>query len=400
MRVLTINCGSSSLKFDVLDVGASEYVRLARGVVDRFGEQAHVRIETGSEVIEQSSVVRDHTDAFKAAAKMLERTGHQMGIEVIGHRVVHGGGQFVTPVLIDDDVLAVIESVSALAPLHNAPAIAAITAARAYFGVNSRMVATFDTAFYSGLPEVAARYALPQALTAELGIRRYGFHGLAHRYMVSRYRSLHPGLAAPRLISLQLGGGCSATATLDGRPLDTSMGFTPLEGLIMGTRSGDIDPSLPLFLARRLSLSLDQVEAILNSESGLLGLSGVSADMRDLVAAEAAGNPEASLAVEAFCYRARKYVGAYLAVLNGADGLLFGGGVGEHDVEVRRRICSGLEWAGLELDSDANQAGPSEERRISSQEGGFEAWVIPVDEASVIAQDVVACLAGGYETGQ
>ena len=178
------------------------------------------------------------------------------------------------------------------------------------------------------------------------------------------------------------------------------MGFTPLEGLIMGTRSGDIDPSLPLFLARRLSLGLDQVEAILNSESGLLGLSGVSADMRDLVAPQSAGNHDAELAVEAFCYKARKYVGAYLAVLNGADALIFGGGIGEHNAEVRRRICSGLEWAGLTMNDEANQAGSSDERRISTQEGGFEAWVIPVDEASVIAGDVVACLAGGYETGQ
>ena len=168
MRVLTINCGSSSLKFDIIDAGANECARLASGVVDRFGEQANIRIEAGLEVIEQSSAVRDHTDAFKAVAKMLERTGHQVGIEAIGHRVVHGGGQFVTPVLIDDDVVAVIESVSALAPLHNAPAIATIAAARDYFGVKSPMVATFDTAFYSELPEVAARYALPQALTAEL----------------------------------------------------------------------------------------------------------------------------------------------------------------------------------------------------------------------------------------
>jgi acetate kinase len=242
------------------------------------------------------------------------------------------------------------------------------------------------------MPDVSATYALPRAISDELGIRRFGFHGLAHRYMVSRFRSLRPDLRSARVISLQLGSGCSATATLAGRPLDTSMGFTPLEGLIMGTRTGDIDPSLPLFLSRRLGQNLDEVEKMLNSESGLLGLSGVSADMRDVVSAAAGGNVDAGLALDAFCYRVRKYMGAYLATLGGADALVFGGGIGEHVPEVRRRVCSDFEWSGLVLDERANRVESAEPRRISAPESRVEAWVIPVDEASIIAADVVACL--------
>ena len=400
MRVLTLNCGSSSLKFDLLDVATTGSSRIVSGIVDRIGEKAEVRLNAGSQVMQESLAVGDHAEALGAAAGVLENTGYLSGIEAIGHRVVHGGEHFRTPTLVDDDVVSAIESVSALAPLHNRPALAAIKAAAGHFGSTLPMVATFDTAFYVDLPEVAFRYALPQALTAELGIRRFGFHGLAHRYMVSRYRSLHPERSAPRLITLQLGNGCSATATLDGRPLDTSMGFTPLEGLIMGTRCGDIDPSLPLFLARKLGLSLDQVEALLNNESGLLGLSGISADMRDLTAAEGAGSHSATLAIDAFCYRARKYIGAFFAVLNGADGLVFGGGIGEHDPEVRRRVCSGLEWAGLAFDDEANRLGSGDERRISTPGSSIEAWVIPVDEASVIAQDVASCLAARNKATQ
>jgi acetate kinase len=282
--------------------------------------------------------------------------------------------------------------VSELAPLHHRPAIEVIKAAWAYFGEAMPMVATFDTAFYASLPDVAATYALPEEVIDRLNIRRFGFHGLAHRCMVERYGAQRPGIAEPRLITLQLGNGCSATASIDGRPVDTSMGFTPLEGLIMGTRSGDLDPSIPLFLVERDGLSAGEVEALLNKRSGLLGISGKSNDMRDLLAAARAGHRGSDLAVRAFCYRARKYVGAYLAVLGGANAIIFGGGIGEHIPEIREMICAGLEWAGLELDAQKNRAEMSSDEQITTDGAGVEVWVVHVDEAVIITQDVTDCL--------
>jgi acetate kinase len=254
------------------------------------------------------------------------------------------------------------------------------------------MVATFDTAFYADLPEEARLYALPRELSERLGIRRYGFHGLAHRYMVTRFRALRPEVGQPRLVTLQLGNGCSATASADGRPLDTSMGFTPLEGLIMGTRSGDLDPALPLFLAESEKLTPAEVDSLLNTRSGLLGLSGISHDMRDLLAASRRGEASAELAIAAFCLRVRKYVGAYLSVLGGADAIVFGGGIGEHSPEIRARICGGMEWAGLRLNLGANDAALGGEERISTDASPVEAWVLSVNEAAIIAEDVYTCL--------
>ncbi len=394
MRVLTLNCGSSSLKFDVLDVQDDESrVRtLARGIVDRIGAEAICTLRAAGGQSERRKPVADHARALDEAIDMLREVGLVASVEAVGHRVVHGGTRFRAPVLIDETVIEAIEAASVLAPLHNGPALAAINAARTRMGPSMPMVATFDTAFYADLPEVAARYALPRELSERFGIRRYGFHGLAHRYMAERFQALRPEVEQPRLITLQLGNGCSATASLGGRPLDTSMGFTPLEGLIMGTRSGDLDPSLPLFLARQEGISLDEVESILNGESGLLGLSGRSHDMRDLLEAEAAGDRHSALAVEAFCYRVRKYIGAYLTILGGADALVFGGGIGEHSREIRRRICDGLEWTGIGLDHEANDVESGDDRRISANGTKIETWVVAVDEATVIAHDVAGVL--------
>jgi len=401
MRVLGINCGSSSLKFDLLDVNASasQVVRIVTGVVDRIGPEATCSFSSKAKKVNRKMPVPDHEGAFHEVMTMLQEAGLAKQIEALGHRVVHGGARLVEPALIDETVIAAIEAVSDLAPLHNEPAVATIKAARAQLP-DIPMVATFDTAFYAGLPEVAAQYALPRDLSERLGIRRYGFHGIAHRYMVEQYRALRPDVERPRLITLQLGNGCSVTASLDGRPLDTSMGFTPLEGLVMGTRSGDLDPIIPLFLADHGGLSREQVEAILNHESGLLGLSGRSHDMRDLLQASAAGDERSSLAVDAFCYRAKKYIGGYLTVLGGADALVFGGGIGEHSLAVRQRICAGLEWAGLALDDKTNQVDSGEHRQISASGSNVEAWVVAVDEAAIIAKDVVARLADGGYTPQ
>jgi acetate kinase len=392
MRVLVINCGSSSLKFDVVDVeaGASTASTVARGSVSRIGDEARSSLRYGDRELERSGPVVDHAEAFRRAAGMLQEAGVLTGLEAIGHRVVHGGVAFRGPALIDAGTTEAIARLRELAPLHNGPALAAIEAARARFE-STPMVATFDTSFYVDLPAAAALYALPWELSERLGIRRFGFHGIAHRSMVERVQELFEGRKGLRIVSLQLGNGCSVTASADGAPVDTSMGFTPLEGLIMGTRSGDIDPSIPVFLARQ-GYSPDSIDTLLNHDSGLLGLSGRSNDMQDLLEAEAGGDERAGLAIDAFCYRARKYVGAYLAALGGADCLVFGGGIGERSADIRRRICAGLEWTGLSLDQDANAATSGEEVRISTAGSAIQAWVLPVDEASLIAHDVCSVL--------
>jgi acetate kinase len=396
MNVLCINCGSSSLKFDLMEARSGRQAapeRIASGSIERVGGEASLVLSLpGTPTQERQQPVRDHSEAMQEAVGLLDEAGLLAGVEAVGHRVVHGGPDLSAPAVIDDTVIAAIQAVGELAILHNQPALEAIAGCRARFGDALPMVATFDTAFYVDLPEVAARYALPRQLTQDLGIRRFGFHGLAHRYMIEAVRAARPEAASGRLITLQLGNGCSATASLDGQPLDTSMGFTPLEGLIMGTRSGDLDPSLPLFLATKRGLSSDQVESLLNRQSGLLGLSGLSHDMRDLLEAASHGHTDATLAVDQFCYRVNKYLGAYMSVLGGADAVVFGGGIGENSPEVRERVCSGLEWAGLQFSQEANQTVSGETARISQAGSKVEAFVARVDEAAVIAHDTVGCL--------
>jgi acetate kinase len=392
MRVLTINCGSSSLKFDLLEVERRRVLaqRIAGGSVERIGGAAVMTFgdePTGK--LEKPVSAANLQEAVEIAFNVLAEHGWLETIEAVGHRVVHGGAHLSEPVLIDEGVLTRIEAAGDLAPLHNEAALVAIHHARGRLGAAIPMVATFDTGFYRELPDVAANYALPRSLTAKHGIRRYGFHGLAHRYMLERFSQLHPAASGQRTVSFQLGNGCSATASVSGKPVDTSMGFTPLEGLIMGTRSGDIDPSLPPFLMQKESLTARAVESVLNGESGLLGLSGRS-DMRELLIAAAAGEADASLAVRAFCYRAKKYLGAYAAAMGGVDAVLFGGGIGENSPEVRAGICEGMTWAGIELDAQSNAATIGTEALISRQ--AVQVWVLPVDESSVIAADVLHCL--------
>jgi acetate kinase len=395
MRVLCVNCGSSTLKFDLLDMpGANDKLeRIASGLVDRVGAEATLSLSVaGGASHERKAAIADHPEAMRMALSLLNDLGLLAGVDALGHRVVHGGPRFDEPVIIDEAVVDAIHAVSDLAPLHNEPALKAIRAARDRLGDGMPMVATFDTAFFASLPDVAKVYAIPHVLSEKYSIRRYGFHGLAHRYMVQRYREFRPDVERPRLVTLQLGNGCSATASVDGKPVDTSMGFTPLEGLIMGTRSGDLDPSLPLYLMEKEGLSTAEVASLLNRRSGLLGLSGRSHDMRDLLAAAKAGDRRSRLAIEAFCYRVRKYVGAYLAALGGADAIIFGGGIGEQSAEVRQRICEGMEWAGIKLAADSNAAATGQESRISNDSSTVEAWVVPVDEAAVIARDAHICL--------
>jgi acetate kinase len=307
----------------------------------------------------------------------------------VAHRVVHGGTRFARPVLIDASVEAAIRELSELAPLHNPVALEWIAGAQAVCGPQVPQVAAFDTAFFAALPRVAAEYALPSASGVGVGVRRYGFHGLAHQAMWQRWCELHPELPqGGRIVTLQLGGGSSATAIEHGRPIDTSMGFSPLEGLVMGTRSGDLDPAAVVYLAAKQRSSAERVIDWLNHECGLKGVSGESGEMRQLLSEPR--SEAARFAIELYCYRATKYVGAYLAVLRGCHGIVFGGGVGEHAAEVRARILAPLAWAGVELDPPANAAALGSEARISRPGSAIEVQVIPNDEDSLLASAAFA----------
>jgi acetate kinase len=403
MDVLVINCGSSTLKFQVLEVpadlvGARGYTRRARGLVDGVGGLASIEFdgEHGCDLRSRAEVV-DHGEAARRVLAWLQSPGvlGSGGIDAVGHRVVHGGDQFIRPAVIDAEVMGVLESVSALAPLHNGPALSAIRACGELLGLGVPMVAVFDTAFHSGLPDRASLYAIPLELADKHGIRRYGFHGIAHRFMAERYATIiSRSMTDVKLITLQLGNGCSVAAVAGGRSVDTSMGLTPLEGLVMGTRCGDADPSLAGILSRREKIDVQEAEYWLNTRSGLLGVSGSSRDMRELLDAEKAGDSRAALAVEMFCYRVRKYIGAYLAVLGGADAVVFGGGIGENAPDIRARICSGLAWCGIAVDPDRNGRNVGTEAKISRAESVIEVHVVPVDEAAIIAEDTVSCLGG------
>lgn len=400
MKVLAVNCGSSTLKFELheLDPDAGLAMepptRVAGGIVERIGGESLLDFGAGGLELREARRVSDHGEAIGRVLEWLEVLGAVAGgARAVGHRVVHGGDRLAGPALIDADVLAAIAEASELAPLHNRPALEAIRAALERLpGVPG--VATFDTAFHRTIPERSYRYAIPVDLADRHRIRRYGFHGLAHRYMTERYAALtSTPIERTRLVTLQLGSGSSAAAVDGGRSVDTSMGFTPLEGLMMRTRSGDLDPAVVGFLARREGVGVDEVEGWLNHRSGLVGISGrPSGDVRELVEAELDGDPRAALALEMYCYRARKYVGAYLSALGGADAVVFGGGIGEHQPSVRARICAGLAWFGLTLDEERNAAAVGTEGRISADGATLQAFVIPVNEMAIIARDTLACL--------
>jgi acetate kinase len=313
------------------------------------------------------------------------------------HRVVHGGEKFTRSVLIDDSIIAGIEDMIDLAPLHNPHNLKGIHAVREVLGRDVPQAAVFDTAFHQTLPDRAYLYAIPYSLYRRHRVRRYGFHGTSHRYVAYRYRKL-TGITRDdtRLITLHLGNGCSACAIAGGDSLDTSMGFTPLEGLVMGTRSGDLDPAILDYIAEKEGMNLHEVEALLNKQSGLLGISGLTNDMRELIAeAHEHDDRRARLAIEIFCYRARKYIGAYLAAMGGADAIVFTGGIGENGAEVRRRITDGLEWMGMHIDAGANERMTGgAEGRISNDDSRLHAWVIPTDEELLIARDAARLVLG------
>lgn len=405
MRILVLNVGSSSLKFQLIETDAAAIAaasdrRLARGQIERIGGEAILTLARGGETPTTTTApVRDHATAVSQIINWLT-TGSPdattppplakvADIDAVGHRVVHGGERFVRSTLVTDEVRRAIEALTDLAPLHNPHNLRGIDAARAVLGPGVPQVAVFDTAFHHSLPAHAYLYALPYQLYRRYGVRRYGFHGTSHRYVAHRYRQLTGrSREATKIITLHLGNGASACAISAGESVDTSMGFTPLEGLVMGTRSGDLDPAILDFLAVKEGLSLGDMDTLLNKQSGLVGVSGLTADMRDLLAEEREHDDRrARLAIELFCYRARKYLGAYLAALNGADAIAFAGGIGENSPDVRARICRGLEWFGIRVDDAANEARAGREGRFDASGSRVELWVIPTDEELLIARD-------------
>jgi len=409
MNILVLNSGSSSLKFQVITsdlekIKQNADERLCRGLVEGIGREAIITVQTRNGPRQKfTASLPDISGALEYLVRWIasDRSGitevqSSADIHAAGHRVVHGGELFGESVVITDEVLKGIEDCIELAPLHNPNNIKGIRAVQQIFGQKLPQVAVFDTAFHHSIPDYAYLYALPYHLYRRHHIRRYGFHGTSHRYVAYRYRALRQlNRDQIHVITLHLGNGCSAAAIRGGNSVDTSMGMTPLEGLVMGTRSGDIDPAIVNLIATKEGLSTSEVDALLNTQSGLLGISGLTNDMRVLQEElKEHDDRRVRLAIEVFCYRSRKYIGAFLACMGGADAVVFTGGIGENSPDVRSRICQGLEWAGLKLDESKNQEMLGLEGEISSQDSSLHAYVIPTDEELLIARDTVSCIQG------
>jgi acetate kinase len=409
MNILVLNAGSSTLKFQLVETDADAIAtngdrRLARGHFERVGGEAVITLTApGREPETRAATLRNHAAAVEYLIGWIieDASGVPLNavadINAVGHRVVHGGERFSQSTRIDDAVRHELEELIDLAPLHNPHNLSGIAAARAVLGAAIPQVAVFDTAFHHTLAERAYLYAIPYQLYRRYRVRRYGFHGTSHRYVAYRYRQL-AGRAAhdTKIVTLHLGNGASACAIVAGASMDTSMGFTPLEGLVMGTRSGDVDPAILDFVAGKEGLTLRDVENMLNKQSGLLGVSGLTADMRELLAEEREQDDRrARLAIEIFCYRAKKYLGAYLAAMNGADAIVFAGGIGENAAEVRARICAELDWLGIAIDPRKNGAMVGGvEGRIDAEGSRVQLWVIPTDEELLIARDTWRVITG------
>lgn len=415
MRILILNSGSSSLKFCLVEYSLSsatpdtDPTTIGQGIVTGIGREATLTINVpqGAPSTSTRQDIRNHGQAvawiWDRLRGLTKKDGEPLGgtgvaIDAVGVRVVHGGHRFTHSVLIDTTVLGQIEELSPLAPLHNPPCLEGIYQIRALLGPDTPIVAVFDTSFHRTLPKHARTYAIPREWTTRHGIERFGFHGIAHASLAHSYaRYTGRSLERTGLITFQLGQGCSVTAINDGSVVDTSMGFTPLEGLVMGTRCGDIDPAILGYIAEHEPLSLPEVDHQLNTQSGLLGLSGQTSDMRQLLqAAHEQQDPRATLAIEVFCHRARKYLGAYLAILEGADAVVFGGGMGERAPDIRARICQSMDWCGLSLDGPRNievsEVQPGQVIPIHSKESAIELLVIGTDEESWIARETFHCL--------
>jgi acetate kinase len=395
MKILVFNPGSNSLKFGLIDAPASDPAlvrgrKLISGTIEPITSEGQLSFDHPADWKSEKSPVRDQGEAAQRVIEHLTKQPDFSGLDLMACRVVHGGGRFDEPVIADEQVISGIEQFEDIAPLHNVSSIEVMRAsAIALAGV--RMLAVFDTDFHKTIPEVAWRYGLPFDLANECGIRRYGFHGISHKYLTLRYAELtRTPLDQTNIVTLHLEGGSSACAVRGGKSIDTSMGFTPLEGLMMGTRSGDIDASVVGFLMHKKNVASDQVDRWLTKESGLMGISGISQDTRVLV--KHLDNPRAKLALDVFSYRVKKYIGSYLAAVGGASAVVFGGGIGENTPLVRREICEGLDSVGLEFDAGRNQQVIDREGVISRDGSRVQAWVIPTEENLLIAHEAALFL--------
>jgi acetate kinase len=391
MKVLVLNSGSSSIKYQFIETTTHQV--LAKGQVERIGMDdavlSHVRID--GDTVKFSAEILDHNIAIEYVVAILLSKNHgvikdKSEIEAVGHRVVHGGETFSGSVLITDEVIEKIRENIELAPLHNPHNLRGIMACKRLLP-DTPQVAVFDTAFHQKMPEYAFIYGLPYELYKKYKIRRYGFHGTSHRYVSKRASEI---LGIPieklRIITAHLGNGCSMAAVKYGVSVDTTMGFTPLEGLLMGTRSGDIDPAIVLYIMGKEGLTMAEVNALLNKHSGLVGISGVSSDMREIIREMKNGNMRAKLAFDVFCYRVKKYIGAYAAVMGGVDAIVFTAGIGENSPDVRKSVCEGLEFLGIKIDDEKNNS-PEREKIITTDDSPVKVLVIPTNEELVIALD-------------
>jgi acetate kinase len=405
MNILVINCGSSSLKFQLIDMEEQSEQALAQGVVERIGGEALLTLRSGARRIRKTAPVRKQRDALALVLEWLvspEAGGPVIpslaSIHAVGHRVVHGGEKFRASVRINAKVMTGLEDCIDLAPIHNPANINGIRAVQEILGAEIPQIAVFDTSFHLTMPEPAWMYAIPYSLYRRHKIRRYGFHGTSCRFVCQRYQELTGRTEAEtNLILFHLGNGCSVTAIIGGASVDTSMGMTPLEGLMMGTRSGDIDPAVLELIADKEGMNIHEMEALLNKQSGLLGVSGLTHDMRDLLEeVQDNGDRRAQLAIDMFCYRARKYLGAYMVATGGVDAIVFTGGIGENSCVVRDQILRGLQRFGIEVDSERNtETVGSREGKISKDGQTPEVWVIPTNEELMIARDVLQLVRGG-----
>lgn len=391
MNVLVINCGSSSLKYQLINMNDESV--LAKGLVERIGIEGSVikHETTGKEKVVIQEPMESHKEAINLVLKSLVDPVYGAvkaleEIDAIGHRVVHGGEKFAGSVKITDEVVNAMKECTDLAPLHNPPNIIGIEACKELLP-NVPMVGIFDTAYHQTMPEVAFIYPLPYELYKELGIRRYGFHGTSHKYVAERVSAMTgKDLKDLKIITCHLGNGASVTAIKGGESVDTSMGLTPLEGLVMGTRCGDIDPAIIAFLMNKKNMTIQEVDSLMNKKSGVLGISGVSSDFRDIEQEAEKGNKRAQLALDKFSYTVKKYIGSYAAAMGGVDVVVFTAGLGENSASARKQICEGLEFLGITID-DAKNNIRGKEALISKDNTSVQVFVIPTNEELMIARD-------------
>lgn len=393
-KILILNSGSSSLKFQLLQMPSEEVV--CKGQVERIGSvDAILHWEAGGRKAKSVLEALDHGAALAAITGVLTDSDNRFladasEVAAVGHRVVHGGTRYNSTTVIDQEVTAAIEGLSRLAPLHNPPNLEGIRKASTQFP-EALQVAVFDTAFHRSIPPHARRYALPQYLYEEHEIQVFGFHGTSHQYVAAEMAPELP--EGGKLVCLHLGNGCSATAIKGGRSVDHSLGFTPSNGLIMGSRSGDIDHGVVLYLAEGLGYDMTRIRRLLNSESGMKGLTGYS-DLRDIEKGAANGDPDCDLALEMAAYRIRKYIGAYAAAMDGLDALAFTAGIGEHSAEMRERVCRGLSFLGVSLDAERNRAPGSGKQAIHAADSRVSIWIVPTNEELEIARQTYSLLQG------